>query len=101
VVSRLLPVTAVQRLGAGQDQLLALLDQVRPVDATVLARRVHVPALVLCGARDPINRGASESLAKALPSGGLHLLPQAGPGWLEDHPDLLVEALRTFLATPE
>jgi len=101
VVSRLLPATAVQRLGAGQDQLLALLDQVRPVDATPLARRVNTPALVLCGARDPINRRASESLAKSLPSGGMHLLPQAGPSWLDDHPQLLVEALRTFLAAPE
>jgi len=93
VVLRLLPATAVQRLGAEQPQLLALLDQVRPVDATPLARRVHTPALVLCGARDRINRRASESLAKALPAGELRLLPQAGPDWLTSHPQLLVEAL--------
>ena len=92
VVLRLLPATAVQRLGAEQPQLLALLDQVRPVDSTPLARRVHTPALVLCGARDRINRRASESLATALPAGQLQLLP-AGPDWLTSHPELLVEAL--------
>ncbi len=100
VVLRLLPATAVQRLGAEQPQLLALLDQVRPVDATPLARRVHTPTEVLCGARDHINRRASESLAKALPAGKLQLLP-AGPDWLTSHPELLVAALLGLLDRPE
>lgn len=91
-VLRLLPATTVQRLGAGQDQVLALLDQARPVDAGGLASRVDVPAVVLCGARDRINRRASTALARALPRGELQLIPKAGADWLT--PEGLAEALR-------
>lgn len=90
-VLRLLPATTVQRLGAGQDQVLALLDQVRPVDATSLATTVGVPAAVLCGAGDRLNRRASAALARALPQGELRLIPKAGVGWLT--PEALAEAL--------
>ena len=90
-VLRLLPATTVERLGAGQDQILALLDQVRPVDARDLAGRVDVPAEVLCGARDRINRRASAALASALPRGQLRLIPRAGADWLT--PESLAEAL--------
>lgn len=99
-VLRLLPATAAQRLGVDQAQLLALLDQVRPVDAAGLARRVRAPALVLVGALDPINRRASQSLATALPHGEFTLLPQAGPNWPTTDPTLLLPPLTTFLAQP-
>lgn len=91
-VLRLLPATTVQRLGAGQDQVLGLLDQVRPVDFAAVAPRVAVPAVVVCGARDRINRRASTALARALPQGELRLVPKAGPGWLTP------EALAALLA---
>jgi 3-oxoadipate enol-lactonase len=93
VVLRLLPAAAVQRLGAASDQVLALLDEVRPIDVAPLAPKVDVPALVLCGARDIVNRRASAELARMLPHAELQLLPQAGPGWLADRPELLTEAL--------
>lgn len=80
-VLRLLPASTVQRF-ARPDQVLTLLDQVRPVDATGLAATVTTPAVVLCGARDRINRRASAALAEALPHGELRLVPRAGPGWL-------------------
>jgi pimeloyl-ACP methyl ester carboxylesterase len=80
-VLRLLPATTVQRF-ARREQVLALLDQVRPIDATAIAARVDVPAVVLCGGRDRINRRASAALAAALPQGELRLVPKAGPGWL-------------------
>lgn len=99
VVVRLLPATAVRRLGAGQPQLLALLDQVRPVDATPLATQVPTRCLVLCGARDRLNRRASESLARALPDAELRLLPTATSTWSSSSPSLLADALTTFLTT--
>ncbi|HYP44860.1 MAG TPA: alpha/beta hydrolase [Propionibacteriaceae bacterium] len=80
-VLRLLPASTVQRF-ARQDQVLALLDQVRPIDATSVAARADVRAVVLCGARDRINRRASAALAAALPQGELRLVGKAGPGWL-------------------
>jgi pimeloyl-ACP methyl ester carboxylesterase len=100
-VLRLLPATAVARLGAAEPQVIALLDQVRPVDATPLARRVPAPALVLWGGRDPVNRRASQALASALPFGHLQLVPGAGPRWLEESPELLADALAGFLRRPE
>jgi pimeloyl-ACP methyl ester carboxylesterase len=100
VVLRLLPATAVQRLGAEQPQLLALLDQVRPVDAAPLAKRVRTPAVVLCGDRDSINRRASQTLAQTLPRGELRLLPDARPDWLVQHPELLSDVLRGLLDQP-
>lgn len=92
-VLRLLPVSTVQRLGMGQDQLLALLDQVRPVDYQGIAGRVRQPAVVLCGQRDRLNRRASATLARRLRSGELRLVPGADESWLDD-PDILAEALR-------
>jgi pimeloyl-ACP methyl ester carboxylesterase len=97
VVLKLLPATAVARLGAGQPQILSLLDQVRPVDAVPLASRVTVPSTVLCGARDRINRRASERLAQALPQGRLQLIPRAGPAWPTQSPQLLADALTDVL----
>lgn len=96
VVLRLLPATAVRRLGAGQAQLLALLDQVRPVDAGPLAARVTAKSLVLCGARDRLNRRTSQSLAQALPAGELRFLPAPTA---TASPALLADALTTFLAS--
>ena len=94
VVLRLLPAAAALRIGAEQRQVLALLDQVRPVDAVPLAKRVRTPAVVLCGARDSINRRASQTLARTLPNGELQLLPGARPDWLAANPQLLAEVLR-------
>jgi len=100
VVVRLLPAARVQRLGAPQAQVLALLDQVRPVDFRPLAARVAAPATVLCGARDQNNRHPSQTLARALPQGRLQLIGRAGPAWLRDSPHLLAEQLLTHAAPP-
>ena len=97
VVLPLVSAATVARLGAGQPQILSLLDQVRPVDALPLASRATAPSAVLCGARDRLNRRASERLAGALPQGRLQLIPQAGPGWLTDAPQLLADALSDFV----
>ncbi|HEX8510910.1 MAG TPA: hypothetical protein VF635_15600 [Propionibacteriaceae bacterium] len=90
---RLLPARTVQRLGAGPEQVLALLDQARPVDFSALAARVHCPTVVLCGARDRLNRRGSATLARTLPHGQLELIPRAGAEWLSERPELLAEAL--------
>jgi 3-oxoadipate enol-lactonase len=100
VVLGLLPATTVARLGAGQDQLLALLDQVRPVDFARLAPRVHTRSAVICAQRDSVNRRSSAALTRALPNGQLELLPSAGPGWLAEHPYLLTECLRRAFLPP-
>lgn len=92
-VLRLLPASAVARLGAGHEQLTALLDQARPVDFAGLAKRVDVPTVVLCGARDRLNRRGSAALAGALPQGRLAMIPRVGVEWLSERPDLLAEAL--------
>jgi hypothetical protein len=55
---------------------------------------VTAAAVVVCGARDRLNRRASTQLARALPGGELRLVPQARPGWLESEPQLLVEIVR-------
>jgi pimeloyl-ACP methyl ester carboxylesterase len=96
----LLPATTLARLGAGQDQLLALLDQVRPVDFARLAPRVHAPSTVICAQRDPVNRRSSAALSRDLPNGQLEFLPAAGPDWLAEHPHLLTEALRRAFPPP-
>lgn len=93
-VLRLLPAATVHRIGGRPEQVLGLLDQVRPVDFTPLAARVTAPAVVVCGARDRLNRRASTQLARALPAGELRLVGDARPGWLERQPELLVEVVR-------
>jgi 3-oxoadipate enol-lactonase len=93
----LIPAAWVARLGAKQDQILTLLDQVRHVDFSALARQVSPSTLVLCGAHDVINRRASAALARELPRGELQTVPHAGPGWLRTHPELLAGALRDRL----
>lgn len=93
-VLRLLSAAAVQRLGAAPPQVTALLDQVRPVDAAPLAARVTTPAVVVCGARDRVNRRASAALARALPAGRLELVPGARDGWPSAQPERLAPLLR-------
>ena len=100
VVVRLLPAARVQRLGAPRAQVIALLDQVRPVDFRPLAGRVAAPATVLCGARDRNNRHPSEVLARALPAGRMELVAGAGPSWVRDSPQLLAERLLALAAPP-
>lgn len=100
VVVRLLPAGRVQHLGALRAQVLALLDQVRPVDFRPLAARVAAPATVLCGARDRNNRHPSEALARALPAARLELIAGAGASWVRDSPHLLAERLLALAAPP-
>jgi pimeloyl-ACP methyl ester carboxylesterase len=93
----LLPVSRVQQLHGPQARVLELLDQVRTVDWTPFAGRVHTPALVAVGDRDPINRGPSRRLATVLPSSELVLVPGAKEGWATRDPAALAEAASPFL----
>jgi 3-oxoadipate enol-lactonase len=93
VVSRLLPARAVQRLGAGPDQVVALLDQVRIVDAQPLAARITVPTAVLVGDRDRLNRRASSALARAVPHAELLAIPGAAQDWTTSSPELVSDVL--------
>ncbi len=93
VVMRLLPATTVERLGAGPDQVIALLNQVRPVDFIPLTPRVVAPVVVICGEHDRINLRASAALARALPHGDFKIIPAAGPDWLTESPLLLTQLL--------
>lgn len=92
-VLRLIPATVAQRLGIATAQVVALLDEVRPVDFTTLARTVRVPTVVLCGARDTLNRHTSAVLARTVAHGELRLVHRAPAGWVEQSPELLAEAL--------
>jgi pimeloyl-ACP methyl ester carboxylesterase len=94
----LLPATVVQRLGGKPADVADLFDQVRPVDFKPLAERVQAPALVVVGERDIANRGPSAALAKSLPLGNLRVVPQAGPGWQAERPQLIAELLIDFLS---
>jgi pimeloyl-ACP methyl ester carboxylesterase len=97
-VVSLLPATVVQRLGGKPTDVAALFDQVRPVDFKPLAERVQAPALVVVGERDVANRGPSAALAKSLPLGNLRVVPQAGPGWRTQRPQVIAELLDDFLS---
>jgi pimeloyl-ACP methyl ester carboxylesterase len=97
-VLSLLPATLVQQLGGRPADVVALFDQVRPVDFKLLAGQVQAPGLVVVGERDVPNRGPSAALAKALPLGNLRVVPQAGAGWQAQQPQLLAELLVDFLS---
>jgi pimeloyl-ACP methyl ester carboxylesterase len=98
-VLSLLPATVVQQLGGKPADVAALIDQVRPVDFKPLTERVHAPALVVVGERDVANRGPSAALAKALPLGNLRVVPQAGPGWRAQQPELIAQLLVELLSS--
>jgi pimeloyl-ACP methyl ester carboxylesterase len=98
-VLSLLPATVVQQLWGKPADVAALLDQVRPVDFKPLAERVHVPARVVVGERDVANRGPSAALAKSLPLGNLRVVPQAGPGWQAQQPELIAQLLIELLSS--
>jgi pimeloyl-ACP methyl ester carboxylesterase len=98
-VLSLLPATLVQQLGGRPADVVALFDQVRPVDFKLLAGQVQAPGLVVVAERDVANRGPSAALAKALPLGNLRVVPQAGPGWQAQQPQLLAELLVDFLSS--
>ena len=93
----LLPVSRVQQLHGPQRRVLELLDQVRTVDWTPFAARVQVPAVVVLGERDAINRGPSRRLAAVLPGSELVVVPGAREGWVARDPSALVEAAAPFL----
>ena len=94
----LLPVSRVQQLHGPQRRVLELLDQVRTVDWTPFAGRVEVPAVVVAGERDAINRAPSRRLAAVLPSSELVVVPGAKEGWIARDPAALAEAAAPFLA---
>jgi pimeloyl-ACP methyl ester carboxylesterase len=94
----LLPASVVQRLGGKPSDVAALFDQVRPVDFKPLAERVHAPALVVVGERDVANRGPSAALAQSLPLGNLRVVPQVGPAWRAQRPQVIAELLDDFLS---
>jgi pimeloyl-ACP methyl ester carboxylesterase len=100
-VLSLLPATVVQQLGGKPADVAALLDQVRPVDFKPLAERVRAPALVVVGERDVANRGPSAALARSLPLGNLRVVPQVGPGWRAQYPQLIADILVDFLSDLE
>ncbi|SEP60295.1 alpha/beta fold hydrolase [Microlunatus flavus] len=93
----LLPVSRVQQLHGPQRRVLELLDQVRTVDWTPFASRVAVPAVVLLGERDVINKGPSRRLAAVLPGSELVVVPGAREGWVARDPSALVDAAAPFL----
>ena len=93
----LLPVSRVQQLRGPQRRVLELLDQVRTVDWTPFAAQVRVPAVVVLGERDVINRGPSRRLAAVLPGSELVVVPGAKEGWVARDPAALAEAAAPFL----
>ena len=95
----MLPAAVVQQLGGRPADVIALLDQLRPVDAKPLAERVAAPSLVIVGERDVANRGPSAALARSLPLGNLRVVPRSGAGWQAQSPYLVAELLVDFLST--
>lgn len=97
-VRQLLSAGTLQRLGGGPSQVLAALDQVRPVDYRAVAGRVATPTLVLVGERDVANLGPSTRLAAAVPQAQLRVVAKAGAGWQCTQPDRLAELVAGFRA---
>lgn len=95
----MLPAAVVQQLGGRPADVIALLDQLRPVDAKPLAERVAAPSLVIVGERDVANRGPSAALARSLPLGNLRVVPRSGAGWQAQSPYLVAELLVDFLSS--
>ncbi len=93
----LLPVSRVQQLHGPQRRVLELLDQVRTVDWTPFAAQVQVPAVVVLGERDVLNRGPSRRLAAVLPGSELVVVPGTKEGWVARDPGALVGAAGPFL----
>ena len=58
---------------------------------------LHVPTLVLCGARDRLNLPLSRALARAIPHARFEVVPDAGPVANVDNPDEFNRLLAEFL----
>lgn len=89
-------------LGLGVDTYLrqSRALQRRP-DQQKTLRKVRVPALILAGAADtlvPARR--QEVLAGLMPFGRLQVIPEAGHLPQLEQPEMVTEALRSFLAGP-
>lgn len=73
----------------------------RRADQQAVLRRVQVPALVLCGARDSLTPVCKhELLAQMLPMSRLEVLPEAGHLPLLEQPAAVNRALLHWLAMP-
>lgn len=72
---------------------LTLLEQ---QDLRLLAARIAVPALVVCGEHDQVMPGAGPALAALLPRARLLQLPRAAHAPFLSHPDQVAAALRHF-----
>ncbi len=87
----LLPLGALQRLRGSERVLLQSVDTVRPLDYAALAPRVDVPAVVVYGAQDLVNRRPSEQLARSLRHGRAVALDGLGGGWMWSTPTRLAD----------
>ena len=69
------------------------------VDLAALARHVTVPVHLLLGATSPAWAGeVTRTLAAALPDAGVTVVPGHGHDMVDSAPELVVDALQTFLA---
>lgn len=89
-----------QALGPELFVTQARLMQRRPDQQAVL-RRIHVPALALCGAEDPLAPVCKhELLAQMMPQGRLEVVENAGHLPLLEQPAVVNRALLHWLAMP-
>jgi pimeloyl-ACP methyl ester carboxylesterase len=96
-VRNLLPAMTVQRLGWRPDQVVELLDQVRPLDYRAFGDRIGVPTLVLVGERDVANFGPSQAAARIVPGATLQVVPGASAGWQRREPERFAALAAEFV----
>lgn len=96
-VRNLLPAMTVQRLGWRTDQVVELLDQVRPLDYRAFGDRIEVPTLVLVGERDVANFGPSQAVARIVPGATLQVVPGATAGWQRREPERFAALAAAFV----
>jgi pimeloyl-ACP methyl ester carboxylesterase len=85
-------------LGVAQFQRQLRVMQRRP-DQQKTLRKAHIPTLILAGEADTIvPRRRTEFLAGMMPHGCLEFIPGAGHLPQLEQPEVVTEALRTFLA---
>ncbi|WP_017608868.1 alpha/beta fold hydrolase [Nocardiopsis xinjiangensis] len=77
-LTRILPARVIAPNGMSKRRALAALDEVSRVDFRAQLPEMDVPALVLCGSRDPVNLPAARATAAGLPNARLRIVEGGG-----------------------
>ena len=93
---RAMPERSFTSLGLSKSAFLTLTDSMKDLAVAPGLEALSCPCLILCGARDRVNRNAAGRLHEAIPGSALHMIPGAGHEVDADAPAALAEELLTF-----